>query len=483
MIETFAETSMPPQTKNNAELQRVVDQLEPMGTLTLRPPRGEFQGPVVIRRPLTIQGQGGTIWCPVGPVLVVEADGVELQDVNIEITSNEHDLDGERGCALVVKGGHSPHLHSVSVRGNVSGMQTEEGDWWYPRSIRLGKPIAGQSHEFKVRIVVPVPCKFRSEIDGLSVSPSGVKAGPCEVTVHLEPLAAGTRLRGTLAICSAFLTRRVAVTAVATRNATDRGDVGKGQVIWEPADWAALTSASSPSLPTERKDSKNSTQQPPQEAGERAKQGPKKKRQASVNPKSEGKSKSIPTKLPTETAPTTHQRPEIPAGFSANSAEPKDEGSESTSHNKPQKALTPPSPKVTSIPLGGAWSATTSHSETRDLDTHATSPREHESFDDANDTEEAESTRQETVSAEETTLIAQRPIKKRKSTPLSGVFGSVQESDVGSKEVDEPCSESQGHTIEQANAEDETEATSKRRRMVKPKSGVGFFAENKGDDE
>lgn len=461
---------MPIHTKPSADLQRAIDQVEAMGNLTLRPPRGEFQGPIVIRRPLTLNGQGGTIWSPVGPVLIVESEGVELHDVNIEVTSNEHDLEGPRGCALIVRGGHAPQLNAVSVRGNVSGMQTEEGDWWYPRSLRLGKPIAGRSHEYKIRVVVPVPCQFRSEIDGLSVSPSGVKAGPCEVTIRLESLAAGTRLRGTLAICSAFLIRRISVTGAATRSSTDTGDTGKGQVIWEPVDWAALTSASSPSLPTERKQTDYKTPKTTT-TGKRARRALGGDEQKTARKKSDRTPKHIPTKLASEKTEKKADSPKIADGFSAETTE-----TNKGSGDRPAP-LTPPSPKITSIPIGNAWSSPPA-SHPSAPDNTACQPSSDQP--DADDIEEEGLAHEETVSAAETSPVSGPPSKKRKSTPLSGVFGPVQPEGPANTEERTQCSEGASDVEEGLSADEPSDLLSgarKKRKMVRANPNAGLFTD------
>ena len=87
----------------------------------------EFKGPLVLRRPIIIEGQGGTIWAEKGPVVQIESTGVELRDVNIEITSREANLSGAEG---LLSRRHQPApvtFDQVSVRGNVMGLDREEG--------------------------------------------------------------------------------------------------------------------------------------------------------------------------------------------------------------------------------------------------------------------------------------------------------------------------------------------------------------------
>jgi hypothetical protein len=194
-----------------SDLQDRLDSLGAGETLKLEPAGREFQGPLTIRNPVILEGQGGTVWCPRGPVLIVESAGVELHNINLEVTANEAGLDGETACALRVAPNLSITLENVSVRGTVFGLDTEEGEWRYPRAIPLGSMKPGQAHEFKAKLVVPVPCRLVSKIDGLVVEPGQVKGGPVEITLKLAALPPGTRVRGEIWLKTALLTRRIAV--------------------------------------------------------------------------------------------------------------------------------------------------------------------------------------------------------------------------------------------------------------------------------
>jgi F-box protein 11 len=213
-------------------IQDEFDQLKPGQTLTLNPPRGEFKGPLVIRKAVLIEGQGGTIWSAKGPVLTIASAGVTLRDLNVEITGREA-LEGDGACALKVEPGVAVALENVAVRGNVSGLAREEGNWRCPRSLALGTIKAGVPHEFKVVMNVPVACTIEPEIDGLQVLPKQVQGSPVSVLLKLDPLPTGTRLRGQVKLKTGSLTRRISLTG----NVSDGAAVlGNGQVLWQPDD-------------------------------------------------------------------------------------------------------------------------------------------------------------------------------------------------------------------------------------------------------
>ncbi|QDU93852.1 right-handed parallel beta-helix repeat-containing protein [Lignipirellula cremea] len=221
------------------DIQQLIDQVGPGGVLKLAPARKEFQGPAVIRQPLTIEGQSCTLWSETGPVLCIASDGVVLKSLNIEVTGPE-DQDGSAACALQVEHGHALALHQVAVRGNVLGLEKEEGEWRYPRSLRLGRLQSGHPHHFTAKLVVPSPCQFESEIAGLTVQPGSTQGGAVKLRLEIDPLSAGTILRGVITIRTASLTRTIHVNANAPVHATGAETVGSGQEVYVPADWQTL---------------------------------------------------------------------------------------------------------------------------------------------------------------------------------------------------------------------------------------------------
>ena len=211
-------------------LQDRLDRLKDGDTLTLKP-TDEAKGPVVLRKAVAIVGAGATIWAARGPVVRIESGGVVLRHLNVEVTGREADLEGEAACALVVRPGVSVSLEDVTVRGDVIGLDREEGVWRHPRTLSLGTLKAGTAHEFAVMLSIPTRCVVECDIDGLHVQPREIQGEPVKMTLRLDALAAGTRVRGRLTLRSAYLTRRITVNALAAEGATN---VGHGQVVWAP---------------------------------------------------------------------------------------------------------------------------------------------------------------------------------------------------------------------------------------------------------
>jgi hypothetical protein len=217
------------------------------GVFTLDPPGKEFQGPLVIRKPVTIDGQGGTIWAERGPAVIVESAGVVLTEMNIEVTGPEGQLTGEETCALVARGA-PPTLARVAIRGHVAGVPGEEGEWRYPRIVRLNKVQAGTSHSFAMRLAVPVACKIESLVSGVTVAPADLRPGATDVAIQLESMAEGVRLRGLIRLSTGRLTRRIELSGhIAAAGAGVA--TGTGQVVYQPSDWAGGAAVPAPAPP------------------------------------------------------------------------------------------------------------------------------------------------------------------------------------------------------------------------------------------
>src|SRR5207237_236756 len=98
----------------------------------------------------------------------------------IEITSRDASLTGESVCALKIRPGLNVAMKNVAVRGTVLGVAQEEGVWQFPRNLQLDAVGAGMPHEFRLKLVVPVPCKVASELGESNLAP--IELDPSEVS-------------------------------------------------------------------------------------------------------------------------------------------------------------------------------------------------------------------------------------------------------------------------------------------------------------
>ncbi len=225
------------------DLQSHVDATPSGGTLRLEPPRAEVRGPVTLSKPITIEGQGCSIWADKGPVVVVRSSGVTLKELRIEIPGQgSKALGGREACALLVEGGAGGTFSDVTVMGNVEGLPTEEGEWSLPSAVRLKTLQSGVPHELKVRVYVPVACALESRVADLDVAPTHLEAGTHEVVLKLDALADGGRIFGSLEVRTLALCRRIRLSGSA--RASGPFDHVSGDVVHSPGNWDDLVGKS-----------------------------------------------------------------------------------------------------------------------------------------------------------------------------------------------------------------------------------------------
>lgn len=231
-----------------SSLQDAIDSTSEGHALSLDVTRGEYQGPITIKKPITIIGNGHSIWSKKGPVVSVASDGVTLKNLNLEVTGNQSRLTEEDSTALYVYENQKVSLESVAVRGNVFGITGEEGTWSYPTSLQLGSLKPKISHKFKLLLLVPISCKFECDISGVTLSPCSVSEGElASLDLKVDPLTPGTRLRGSIFIKTSYLTRRIRLGGNAVEESATNLVTGTGQIIWSPT--PELSEPSTPSNP------------------------------------------------------------------------------------------------------------------------------------------------------------------------------------------------------------------------------------------
>src|SRR5262249_25608265 len=141
---------------------------------------GEHEGPVSIRRRVTLQGHTGTtIWAREGPVVTVGALGVVLRNLAIEVADAAAPGQDGGACALDLRDGRDLQTENVQVVGTVVGAADEEGEWRFDPWWDLGKvvPVPGAPVQKSFPVQVPVACAVVSEIAGLEVEPKLLPPG------------------------------------------------------------------------------------------------------------------------------------------------------------------------------------------------------------------------------------------------------------------------------------------------------------------
>ena len=118
------------------------------GTAAL--PAGEYEGPVVINKPLTLRGSSATVWSKHGSVIEVSSQGVTLEGLRVEITEG-----ALSEPAITAK--FPVNIRDVEVLGTVSGFGAEDGECGIPRALQLGELSPSEENSFIMTVSAPPP--------------------------------------------------------------------------------------------------------------------------------------------------------------------------------------------------------------------------------------------------------------------------------------------------------------------------------------
>lgn len=179
-----------------------ISRAAPNGEVTL--PSGEFEGPLVINKPLRLRGKSTTIWAKKSPVIQITSGGVTIEDIRAEIT--EGSIEEAAVTASAACG-----AKNVEVLGRVSGFGAEDGYFDIPRTIELGKFPADRENTYKLEVNVPAKTEVVCEIREVKFEPAVLQAGRNELTVKVSGISAQTFLYAEALFKSQF-TRRVYLT-------------------------------------------------------------------------------------------------------------------------------------------------------------------------------------------------------------------------------------------------------------------------------
>jgi hypothetical protein len=217
-------------------LQNQLDNLPVGGILSLN--TREYPGPFEIRKSLTLDGKGATVWGLSGPLVTIKSGtSVLLKNIIIEVNGDSQEAGGHQDCAIIVEPGAKVLLEQVEVYGSVVGLN-EVGVWRYPKSLYLGQIQASEEHRFVIRMVVAANCTLISEISGLSLNPKQLSSGSHEVNIVLEKLRDNVLLRGRVLIETGHFKRWMVVHAHAVQTPLQLPSTSA--IAWEPKDWGKL---------------------------------------------------------------------------------------------------------------------------------------------------------------------------------------------------------------------------------------------------
>jgi hypothetical protein len=96
-------------------IQSLLDSAKIKDSIVLSPetyPR-EILGPLFIRKPISIDGRGATIYSVAGPVVQILSENVSLENLKIEVTGENLAVD--KACAIDCGGSINAQFRNVEI--------------------------------------------------------------------------------------------------------------------------------------------------------------------------------------------------------------------------------------------------------------------------------------------------------------------------------------------------------------------------------
>ncbi len=187
------------------------------GTGDLILPPGEYEGPLTVNRPCTIDGSMSTLWAGCGPVLVINAPGVTVKNLRVEIIGTL--ADGPAGTAIQTDDPHT-RLQQVEVHGAVTGLAGEAENWQVPRVIALGAFAAGTENTFSFELDAPADAVLTHKMKEIEITPQQLRRGKNTVLVKTGSMRDNMILYGEL-LLQTSVTRRIYLTGKAQQDAPE----------------------------------------------------------------------------------------------------------------------------------------------------------------------------------------------------------------------------------------------------------------------
>lgn len=184
------------------DIKQIVANASAGSSVTL--PSGEFEGPLVISKPLRLIGKNTTIWAKKSPVIEINSNGVSIENIRAELTEGSiNDIAVMANVLAAAK--------DIEVLGGVRGFGAEDGFFDVPRAIELGEFEADSVNTFALTVNVPDNTEIVCDIREVTFSPSVLNAGRNEMTVTVSGISAQTYLYAEVLFKTKF-TRRIYLT-------------------------------------------------------------------------------------------------------------------------------------------------------------------------------------------------------------------------------------------------------------------------------
>ena len=182
---------------------------------------GEYEGPLVIRRPCIFDGGNATIWAQTGPVLTIESTGVTVRNLRVEIAGTT--LPDEKAVAVQSSAGDTV-LKNVEVKGNVVGIAGEQAHWNAPSVIALGEFASNKQNSFTYEITVPTNAAIECRLKDVEISPTKLVPGKNTILIKTASMRDNTILYGEI-LLKTVVSRRIYLSGQSKKGAPEHHEL------------------------------------------------------------------------------------------------------------------------------------------------------------------------------------------------------------------------------------------------------------------
>lgn len=199
-------------------IQQLLDNPDNTGRVEL--PKGEVEGKFIIRKSCKINGNGSLLWSNSGPVLVVDAENVQIDNLKIELTNSN--LPPEQYISVFCNN-EDTDFTNVEVNGAILGIMDEEQFWGIPRIIDLGTFEAEKEHAYIIEIYSPVEAEISCKFHDVTLSADTLAQGYNTITVNVGKIRSGSLIYGNIVIKSAVERRIILCGTAGSENTYSDG--------------------------------------------------------------------------------------------------------------------------------------------------------------------------------------------------------------------------------------------------------------------
>ncbi len=203
---------------SSKDIQQLLDNPDSYGRVEL--PKGEFEGGFIVRKSCVINGNDALLWSNSGPVLIIDAENVRIDNMNIELTNSN--LPQERNISVFCRN-EDTSFKNVAVNGAILGIKDEEQFWGMPRIVDLGIFEAEKNHAYAIEIYSPVEAEINCNFHDISLSSDTLVQGYNTITINVGKIRSGSVIYGNIVIKSAVERRIILCGTAGSENTYSDG--------------------------------------------------------------------------------------------------------------------------------------------------------------------------------------------------------------------------------------------------------------------